>query len=77
MVLRRDESMTSHGLQLVIDSGAIPSPTVPEAPCSRHLVRDWWERTATLAKLPTGQRLGWRSLRQDGPSPCATRVRKT
>ena len=26
--------------------------------CSRHLLRDWWERAAKLAGLPSGKRLG-------------------
>ncbi len=41
-----------------------PSPQDATKPCSRHIVRDWWERMAKLAKLPTGQRLGWHALRR-------------
>lgn len=46
------------------DGWVFPSPVVPDAPCSRHVVRDWWERIAKLAKVPTGQRIGWHSLRR-------------
>jgi integrase len=41
-----------------------PSPADAEQPCSRHLVRDWWERSAKIAKLPCGERYGWHSLRR-------------
>lgn len=41
-----------------------PSPGDPTEPCSRHLMRDWWERAARLAGLPDDQRLGWHSLRR-------------
>jgi integrase len=41
-----------------------PSPSAPAEPCSRHLVRDWWERAAAAAELPRGERYGWHSLRR-------------
>jgi integrase len=43
----------------------VASPAEEDQPCSRNLVRDWWERTAKLAKLPTGERFGWHSLRRN------------
>ena len=46
------------------DAWIFPSPEDGSKPCSRHLVRDWWERGSKLAGLPQGQRLGWHSLRR-------------
>ena len=46
------------------DGYIFPSPDNPEQACSRNLARDWWERSAALANLPTGQRYGWHSLRR-------------
>ena len=46
------------------DAWIFPAPGDSSQPCSRHLMRDWWERAAEKAKLPTGQRLGWHSLRR-------------
>jgi integrase len=52
------------------DSWVFPSPTPPKSPgeprdcVSRHLVRDWWERTQTLASLPLEAGRGWHSLRR-------------
>ena len=33
-------------------------------PCSRHLMRDWWERAAKAAQLPKVKRRGYHSLRR-------------
>ena len=41
-----------------------PSPEDPTQPCSRHLVRDWWERGEALAGLAHEAGLGWHSLRR-------------
>lgn len=41
-----------------------PAPGTPDEACSRHLMRDWWERGARLAKLPPGERYGWHALRR-------------
>ncbi len=41
-----------------------PAPGNSSQPCSRHYVRDLWERLADKAKLPKGKRLGWHSLRR-------------
>ncbi len=41
-----------------------PSPVDGRLPCSRHLLRDWWERGAKKAGLPKGKRLGWPSFRR-------------
>ncbi|HEU4700538.1 MAG TPA: tyrosine-type recombinase/integrase [Gemmatimonadales bacterium] len=46
------------------DAWVFPSPADPSKPCSRHLLRDWWERGAKLAGLPSGERYGWHSLRR-------------
>lgn len=36
----------------------------PDGVVSRHQLRKWWERAAKLADLPSGQRVGWHSLRR-------------
>jgi integrase len=46
------------------DGWVFPAPSDPTQPCSRHLLRDWWERAADKAKLPKGERYGWHSLRR-------------
>ena len=46
------------------EAWVLPSPSDPEVPCSRHVMRDWWERAMERAKLAVGQRLGWHSLRR-------------
>ena len=46
------------------EAWVFPAPSDPAKPCSRHLVRDWWERGAAIAKLPKGERYGWHSLRR-------------
>ena len=46
------------------DAWLFRAPGDPIKPVSRHLMRDWWERGAKLAKLPKGQRLAWHSLRR-------------
>lgn len=46
------------------DGWLFPSPEDPDKPCSRHLMRDWWQRAAKLANLPERTRLGWHSLRR-------------
>ncbi len=40
------------------------SPTDPDQPMSRHLARDWWERTEAAAGLPRVPGRGWHSLRR-------------
>lgn len=46
------------------DAWLFPAPSDPAQPCSRHLLRDWWERAAKRARLPEGQRFGYHSLRR-------------
>ncbi len=41
-----------------------PSPEEPTEPCSRHLMRDWWQRGEALAGLAHEPGLGWHSLRR-------------
>jgi len=42
----------------------LPTVTDNTQPISRHLLRDWWERGRTLAKLPPEPGRGWHSLRR-------------
>lgn len=42
----------------------LPSPSDPERPCSRHLLRDWWIRMEQAAGLPHVEQLGWHGLRR-------------
>ena len=46
------------------DAWVFPSPRDAAQPCSRHLMRDWWERAIALAELKPSRRLGWHSLRR-------------
>lgn len=46
------------------DTWIFPAPGDPTEPCSRHLMRDWWERGAKAAELPEGERLGFHALRR-------------
>lgn len=46
------------------DAWLFPSPANPAEPCSRHLLRDWWERLETLAGLKHEAGRGWHSLRR-------------
>jgi integrase len=46
------------------EAWVFPAPGDASEPCSRHLMRDWWERAAAKAKLPQGERYGWHSLRR-------------
>lgn len=46
------------------DGWVFPSPLKPEEPMSRHLVRDWWERTQAAAGLAKVRGRGWHSLRR-------------
>lgn len=47
-----------------------PSPTDPDKPCSRHLMRDWWDRGQLAAGIPSHDedgnptRYGWHSCRR-------------
>ena len=42
----------------------LPSPADPGRPCSRNIMRDWWNRTQSQAGLGHIDRLGWHSLRR-------------
>jgi integrase len=46
------------------DTWVFPSPRNPERPCSRHLMRDWWEDARKRAGLDHIPRLGWHALRR-------------
>ena len=46
------------------DAWVLPSPKVPNAPCSRHILRDWWKRAWKYAGLTTEKGMGWHSLRR-------------
>lgn len=47
-----------------------PSPSNPEQPCSRHLMRQWWDEAQEKAGIPfhdekgSPTRYGWHSLRR-------------
>jgi integrase len=46
------------------DAWVFPSPSDAGEPCSRHLVRDWWERAEDRLDWPTVKGRGWHSLRR-------------
>ena len=46
------------------DGWVFPSPSDPERPCSRNIMRDWWNLAQARAGLAEVQRLGWHSLRR-------------
>lgn len=46
------------------DAWVFAAPGDASEPCSRHLMRDWWERGALAAKLEPAARRGWHSLRR-------------
>jgi len=46
------------------DAWVLPSPGNPAEPCSRHLLRDWWQRGEALAGIPHAPGSGWHSLRR-------------
>src|SRR2546423_2911856 len=46
------------------DGWIFPAPEDSSKPCSRHLLRDWWQRAEKLAAMPHTARLGWHSLRR-------------
>lgn len=50
----------------VADAGnwVFPAPTTPSEPLSRHLARDWWERTEAAAGVARVPGRGWHSLRR-------------
>lgn len=46
------------------DSWVLPSPSDPSRPCSRNIMRDWWNAAQERADLSHIDRLGWHSLRR-------------
>jgi len=46
------------------DVWVFPSPTDASKPCSRHLMRDWWQQGEQAAKLQHEPGRGWHSLRR-------------
>jgi integrase len=46
------------------DNWIFPSPGNPSQPLSRHLARDWWERTGAAAGIARVPGRGWHSLRR-------------
>lgn len=46
------------------DAWIFPAPGDPSQPCSRHLMRDWWQRAEEAAKLERVPGRGWHSLRR-------------
>lgn len=41
-----------------------PAPGHPTKPMSRHLARDWWQRTETAAGVARVPGRGWHSIRR-------------
>jgi integrase len=46
------------------DGWVFPSPTEPEKPIRRDLLRDWWQKLKVKAKLDRVRGRGWHSLRR-------------
>jgi integrase len=46
------------------DGWVFPSPSSPDQPIRRDLLRDWWQRLETAAKLERVKGRGWHSLRR-------------
>lgn len=46
------------------ESWVLPSPTDRSRPCSRNIMRDWWNAAQRTAGLADVHRLGWHSLRR-------------
>jgi len=55
---RRDATISG------MDAWVFPAPEDPSQPMSRHLARDWWERTETAAGIARVPGRGWHSLRR-------------
>lgn len=49
---------------LIGDGWVFPSPTEPEKPIRRDLLRDWWQKLEAGAKLDRVRGRGWHSLRR-------------
>ena len=46
------------------DAWVLPAPKDASRPVSRHLVKSWWRRAETAAKLEHVEGMGWHSLRR-------------
>ena len=46
------------------DQWVFPAPGDPSQPMSRHLARDWWDRTEKAAGIARVPGRGWHSLRR-------------
>lgn len=46
------------------DYWVLHSPADPSRPCSRNIMRDWWNAAQERAGLSHVERLGWHSLRR-------------
>ncbi|MFC1791329.1 tyrosine-type recombinase/integrase [Gemmatimonadota bacterium] len=46
------------------EAWVLPAPGCPSEPCSRHLMRDWWQRAERSAGFEHVRGLGWHSLRR-------------
>lgn len=46
------------------DTWLFPAPGKPAEPCSRHLMRDWWQRAEQLGAIEHEVGLGWHALRR-------------
>ena len=46
------------------DTWILPSPKDAKKPCSRNILRDWWQRAEALAGVSHEPGMGWHSLRR-------------
>jgi integrase len=62
--LVRRLTKTRRNRLVVGDAWVFPSPSNPERPCSRHLMRHYMERGLDAIGITRGTRFGWHSLRR-------------
>lgn len=61
---RAARGRTQNERRAIGDAWIFPAPRDASAPCSRHLLRDWWEQAEKLAGLTHVRGRGWHSLRR-------------
>lgn len=67
MVEAARRALLKHRLRSVAtdpDNWVFPAPSNPSQPLSRHLARDWWERTEAGSGIARVPGRGWHSLRR-------------
>ncbi len=55
---------TARAAARIGDGWVLPSPTEPEKPIRRDLLRDWWQKLEAKVKLDRVRGRGWHSLRR-------------